>query len=154
IQAKALLAGDEQGFEAPADPANATLTADLKRRFTVLRAMGLGQWTESLTGGLHESASRSWAGDIRISDCFGDKNCVAAQVTESGRWEVHNDELVMVELGKTDPDENGPRPWETDQLSVVQGKRAIVASTKVNEWRLDSAIVAADKAALVADQFA
>jgi hypothetical protein len=154
IQAKALLTGDEQGYEAVADPANATLVADLKRRFTVLRAMGLGQWTETLTGGLHESASRSWSGDIRISYCFGDETCVTSDVVESSRWEIRNDQLVMVELGKTDPDENGPRPWETDQLSVVQGKRAIVAATKVNEWRLDSAIVAADKAALVADQFA
>ena len=154
IQAKALVAGDEDGFEAVADPANATLVADLKRRFTVLRAMGLGQWTETLTGGLQQSTSRSWSGDIRISYCFGDKSCVASEVIESSRWEVHNDQLVLVELGKTDPDENGPRPWETDQLSVVQGKRAIVAATKVNEWRLDSAIVAADKAAQVADQFA
>jgi hypothetical protein len=154
IQAKALLAGDEQGFEAVADPANATLVADLKRRFAVLRALGLGQWTETLTGGLHESTSRSWSGDIRISYCFGERSCTAAEVVESSRWEVRNDQLVMVALGKTDPDENGPRPWETDQLSVVRGKRAIVAATKVNEWRLDSAIVAADKAALIADQFA
>jgi hypothetical protein len=154
IQAKALVAGDEQNFEAVADPANATLMADLKRRYTVLRAMGLGQWTESLTGGLHQSSSRSWSGDIRISYCFGDRTCVTSDVVESSRWEVRNDQLFMVELGKTDPDEDGPRPWETDQLTVVRGKRAIVAATKVNEWRLDAAIAAADKAALVADQFA
>jgi hypothetical protein len=154
IQAKALVAGDEEGFESIADPANATLIADLKRRFGVLRAMGLGTWTESLTGGLTQGTGRSWSGDIKISYCFGDKGCVPTQVTESSRWEVHYDQLVMVTLGKSDPQDNGPRPWEVDQLTVVKGKRAIVAATKTNEWRLDSAIVAADQAAQVADQFA
>jgi hypothetical protein len=153
-QAQALVAGDQNTFTGLADPANATLVTDLKRRFAVLRAMGLGVWTEALTGGLKQTGSRSWTGDLKVSYCFGDKNCVASQLVESSRWELHNDQLVMVELGKSDPDENGPRPWETDQLIVKRGARAIVAATKANEWRLDSAVAAADKAAVVADAFA
>jgi len=153
-QAQALVAGDQDAFTGVADPANATLVSDLKRRFGVLRAMGLGVWTEALTGGLKQSGTRSWSGDIKVNYCFGDKNCVAAQITEPSRWEVRNDQLVMVELGKSDSDQNGPRPWETDQLVVKRGSRAIVAATKTNEWRLDSAVAAADKAAAVADTFA
>jgi hypothetical protein len=153
-QARALTSGDETAFEALADPANATLVADLKRRFTVLRAMRLGTWTEALTGGLKQTTARSWEGDIAISYCFGDSHCLAVQLTESSRWEVRNDQLYLVELDKSDSDQNGPRPWEVDQLSVAQGTRATVAATKSNEWRLASAVVAADNAAKVADQFA
>jgi hypothetical protein len=153
-QAQALVTGDQNVFTGVADPANATLVTDLKRRFSVLRAMGLGVWTEALTGGLKENGARSWSGDIKVNYCFGDKNCVTAQIVEPSRWELRNDQLVMVELGKSDPDQNGPRPWEADQLVVKRGTRAVVAATKANEWRLDSAVAAADKAAAVADAFA
>lgn len=153
-QASAMLAGDETGFLAPVDPANPTLVGEHRRRFTVLRAMGLGVWTETSDAKLTSAGDRAWKVDIRISYCFGAATCRAVTLPMGSSWRLKNDRLVMVGLELSDPDWNGPRPWEVDDLTVRRGDRVVVASTKANAWRLSDAVVAADRAAMVADKFA
>jgi hypothetical protein len=153
-QAAALLAGDEGGFLAPVDPANSKLVAEHKRRFTALRAMGLGAWTESVSGALTSTGARSWTTEVKITYCFGDPTCRTVPLPVGTSWSFKNDQLVMVALKVSDADWNGPRPWETDELSVLRGDRVVLATTKANAWRLPDAVKAADRAARVADTFA
>lgn len=153
-QAKALLAGNEAGFLAVVDPTNAALVAEHKRRFKVLHAMGPGVWTQAVTGSLRTHDSRSWTADIKIGYCFGAATCSSVQLVVSSEWAYKNDRLVMVDLKPSDPQWNGPRPWETDELTVLAGKRVVMAATKVNAWRLPDAVKSADKAAQVADTLA
>jgi len=152
-QAGALMAGNQAGYVGFADPTNKTLVADLTRRFAALRAMGPGVWQQTLSGGLTVTGGRSWSADIRISYCFGDANCRPSTVIEEGFWEYKSDRLMMTKLVPAGPDQNGPRPWESDTLVVARGSRVIIAATKDNQWRLADAVKSADKAALVADTF-
>ena len=153
-QAKALLEANEAGYLAAVDPKNAQLVSDHKRRYKVLRAMGPGVWTQALTGALKDSGERSWQADIKISYCFGAASCSSAQLVESSTWELQGDHLVMVKLVQSEPEWNGPRPWETDELTVSTGRRVVIATTKTNAWRLPEAVKSADRAAVVADTLA
>lgn len=153
-QATALLAGDEKGYLAIVDPDNADLVATHKRRFRTLRALGLGVWTQKVSGGLRDAGSRTWTVTIRISYCFGDPSCRAAHVPVESTWKLKNDSLVLAELKNSTEEVNGPRPWEVDELQAAQGKRAVVAASKNNAWRLREGVRFADRAAAIADRFA
>ncbi len=153
-QANALLTADESGFLAVVDPTNARLVAEHKRRFKVLRAMGPGVWTQDLTGGIRTTGARTWRAEIKIAYCFGDATCQSVELVVTSEWSLKNDRLVMVDLEPSESNWNGPRPWETDELSVATGQRVVVAASKVGAWRLPDAVKAADRAAAVADKFA
>jgi hypothetical protein len=153
-QASALLAGDEQGYLTAVDSANSRLVSEHRRWFSSLRDMGLGVWTESVSGGLTSTGSYQWSTDVKISYCFGAPTCDSVDLPVATTWELKDERLVMVELKPSIPDWNGPRPWEVDELTVARGKRVIVASTSENAWRLPDAVRAADRAAAVADRFA
>jgi hypothetical protein len=153
-QAKALLSANEDGYLAAVDPDNAKLVQDHQRRFKVLHAMGPGVWTQDVAGALKDRGARSWKADIKISYCFGAATCSAVELVESSTWELKGDHLLMVALEQSDPGWNGPRPWETDELTVQVGKRVVMAATKTNAWRLPDAVKSADKAAAIADTLA
>jgi hypothetical protein len=152
-QSKALLAGDETGYIALADPSNATLVGTLKMRFADLHAMGLGAWQETLQE-LRPNGDKIWTADLTIDYCFGESTCSQAEITESTRWSVADGRLVLSKLDPAGADDNGPRPWETDTLTVRTGKRVVVSATKSNVWRLDDAVKVADQAAAISDTFA
>jgi hypothetical protein len=152
-QGKALLAGDETGYVAPADPGNTTLVNTLKMRYADLHAMGLGVWNQSL-GDLRATGDKIWTADLTIDYCFGDPTCAQAEIIESTRWSLVGSRLVLSKLDPASADDNGPRPWETDSLTVRTGKRVIVSATKSNVWRLDDAVKIADQAAAITDTFA
>jgi hypothetical protein len=152
-QGQALLSGNEAGYVAPADPGNTDLVAELKMRFADLHAMGLGAWTQTL-GSMQSAGNHIWTADLTIDYCFGDATCSAAELTETTRWSVVGGRLVLSKLDPAGPDDNGPRPWETDTLTVKTGKRVVVASTKVDAWRVANAVTVADNAAAVTDTFA
>jgi hypothetical protein len=149
----ALLAGDEKAYLAAVDPAKTSLIAEHKRRFDVLRAMGLGVWEQGLTGTFRAKGERSWTADIKILYCFGGKDCRSVQLVTRSQWTFRDDRLRMVDLDDSDPRWNGPRPWETDKLTVRTGKRVVLAATRFNAWRLPEAVAAAEAAAGVADAF-
>jgi hypothetical protein len=151
-QAEALLAGDEEGFVAPVDPGNTRLMAEHKRRFSVLHAMGPGVWSQAVSGSLRGRDSRTWDAIVKISYCFGGVTCRAVPMTVVTQWRFKDDRLLLVRLDQSTS--NGPRPWETDDLSVAKGKRVVVAAPKSIAWRLKEAAADADRAAAVADTFA
>jgi hypothetical protein len=155
-KSSALLRGDEAGFLAVVDPTNTKLVAEHKRRFKVLRAMGPGVWTENVSGAPSSigSGGQSWRVDLRISYCFGPPPCASVVLEVESKWSLVDNRLVMADLESSDDDWIGPRPWETDDLTIATGTRTIVGATKSNAWRLADAVKAADKAAVVADRFA
>jgi hypothetical protein len=152
-QTHALMSGDESGFLAVADPANTPLVRTLRTRFTNLRAMGLGAWSQWL-GDLRPGGDKIWTGNILIKYCFGGPDCPRAALLEKTRWSVSGDRLVLSKLDPASADDNGPRPWETDALTIKTGERVVVAATKVNAWRVPAAVAVADRAAAITDTFA
>ncbi len=152
-QAKALLAGNQDGFLAPVDPSNTALVTTLKNRFANLHAMGPGVWSQKV-GTLRASGSRAWTASVTIDYCFGEATCARAEFHESSRWAVADDRLVLSKMDAATADDLGPRPWENDQLTVQAGKRVVVSSTKVNAWRVPGAVTIADQAAAISDTFA
>jgi hypothetical protein len=153
-QAKALLDGDQAAYLAVADPSATALVADQTRRYKALHAMGLGQWTEAVTGSVTENGARSWSADIKISYCFGTKTCEPVQIVEASEWTLQNDHIALAKVTNSTAEWNGPRPWEADELTVQTGQRVVMAATKANAWRLPDAVRSADRAALVADKLA
>jgi hypothetical protein len=153
-QAKALLDGNEAGYLSVVDQSNATLVTDHQRRFKVLHAMAPGVWRERVDGRIKDSGDHQWDAAINISYCFGPATCSVVHLVEGSTWELQDGRLMMVDLDQSTSDQIGPRPWETDDLSVVQGQRVVIAATKTNQWRLDEAAQLADKAAAVADTLA
>jgi hypothetical protein len=153
-QAAALLAGDEDKYLAPVDPANAGLVSTYHRLYRNLHAMGLGVFTEAVTGGLTPDGTRSWHTDVAITYCFGTSSCRTVALPVGTAWQFKNDRLLLVDLKQSSADWDGPRPWETDDLKVALGKRVVIATTSENAWRLPDAVAAADRAAVVADRFA
>lgn len=154
FQASSLLKGDEKGYLAAADPDNAALVADLGNRFEVLHAMAPGVWKQAITGGFAANGSRRWRADIRTSYCFGPPTCSTVQLVASSEWGVKGNRVVLTKLGTTEKKWNGPRPWETDLLTIATGDRVIMGAAKSSAWRLTDGIEYADRAAKVADQFA
>jgi hypothetical protein len=152
-QGKALVAGDQAGFLAIADPTNPSLINNLKLRYANLRAMGVGVWTE-IIGPLQSAGDKIWSADLTVNYCFGDSTCDQAQLDEATRWSVVDGRLMLSKLDPTATDDNGPRPWETDQLTVRTGQRVVVASTAVDAWRVAGAVRIADAAAAITDTFA
>ena len=153
-QATALLAADENRYLAVVDPDNQQLVAEMKRRYSVLTQMGLGQWTQVLRASPKPTGERTWDADIKISYCFGDPSCRTVGLVIGSAWEFKNDHLVMVGLEASLPEQMGPRPWEVDDLTVGKGDRVVVAASKSNSWRVPDAVTAADNAAKVADTLA
>jgi hypothetical protein len=153
-QAAALVAGDEDRYLAAADQDNDDLVADLERRFTVLRDMGIGQWGQEVAATPRSIGEKSWRADIRISYCFGDPTCRVNTVVVTSEWAFRNDRLRLTVLNPATAREIGPRPWETSELVVAKGTRVVVAAARRNNYRLQDAVAAADKAAKVADTLA
>lgn len=153
-QGDALLQGDEAGFLAAVDPSATGLLAEHKKRYRVLRAMGLGVWDEATTGSAVNAGGQSWSISLRFHYCFGSASCDVVEMETGSQWQLKNDRIVLTALAHSDVKWSGPRPWEVDDLTVATGDRVVVAATKVNAWRLPGAVKAADRAAAAADTFA
>jgi hypothetical protein len=153
-QGKALLAGDKTDYVAVADPSNTSLVKTLTTRYANLHAMGIAVWNQFLGALKPAGGAHTWNAQLVIDYCFGDPSCAKAEVTEQTRWTVLGDRLVLSKLDAATSDDFGPRPWETDDLTVKAGKRVVVAATQSNAWRIPEALTIAEKAAAISDTFA
>jgi hypothetical protein len=153
-QEAALLAGDAAGFLAPVDPANTALRGELSRRFTALRAMRVAVWDETATGPPARAADGSWAVPTQLTYCFVVPDCLPLRLPVTTRWTDANGVLSLVGFGAASGDDLGPRPWEVSDLRAAVGARVVVATTARYASRLPSVLVAAEKAAAVADRYA
>ncbi|GAA1761944.1 hypothetical protein [Luedemannella helvata] len=153
-QSEALIKGDETAYLAPVDPANKSLVAEHRKRFRVLRGLGVGRWTASIGGVPTDDGYRTWRATITVGYCVGDASCKPVSLHMRSRWAYKGGTLRLVKLDESTVSDQGPRPWEVDDLQVKAGKRVVVAATSANAGRLASTVRAADDAAEIADQFA
>ncbi|MFC7482280.1 hypothetical protein ACFQX7_22800 [Luedemannella flava] len=153
-QSEALIKGDENAYLAAVDPTNKSLIAEHRKRFRILRALGLGQWTESVSGAPTDDGYRAWRATLTIGYCVGDASCKPVPLHMRSRWAYKGGTLRLVKLDESLVSDQGPRPWEIDDLQVKSGERVVVAATSANAGRLAATVRAADKAAIVADRFA
>lgn len=153
-QSAALLKGDENGYLAAVDPTNKALMAEHRKRFRILHALGLGKWTEKIDTSPVEDGYRAWRVTITVGYCVGNASCRSVPLHMAARWAYKGGTLRLVKLSESTVSDQGPRPWEVDDLKVKSGTRVVVAATSANASRLDATVRAADKAAAVADQFA
>jgi hypothetical protein len=151
-QAAALLGGDQAKFLAVAD---AGLAGELRRRFTVLRAMQVAGWDESLTDTPKQlPGTDQWRSTVRLRYCFVVAGCTPVAVDVETRWADRGGRLKMVYLGTSTQPELGPRPWEVSDLRIAIGPRVVLAATPRYAGRLAGSLAAAEKAAAVADRYA
>jgi hypothetical protein len=153
-QATALLAGDEERYLAAVDPDDTRLRNDLRRRFTVLNEMGVGQWTQEIRATPDVTGTYSWHAQVRISYCFGDHTCRPNHLLIGTDWRLRGDDLVLTGVTASGADQVGPRPWEAAELIVATGARTVVATSPGFNRRLEDALAAAEEAAAVADSLA
>jgi hypothetical protein len=90
---------------------------------------------------------------IQVLHCFVTPDCQPDPVQVNTRWVETAAGLRLVALDNSDPDENGPRPWEVSGLRAAAGKRTVVATTARYAGRLPTLLREAERAAAVADQF-
>lgn len=153
-QAGALRAGDREGFLAPAAAGDAQLRAELDRRFTALHALKVSRWEEAPSGEPTAAGGGSWNVPVRLRYCFVVPDCVLVPLTVQTRWRDSGTSLTLTSFGTSPATETGPRPWEVSELKVAIGDRVVLATTAKYASRLPGMLVAAEKAAAVADRFA
>src|SRR5262249_9063979 len=81
-------------------------------------------------------------------------SCEPVNISAWSRWAYKANKLLMVRMDHSSASDQGPRPWEVDDLVVKTGKRSVVATTTGNAARLAAAVRAVDGAAGAADQYA
>ncbi len=153
-QGSALLAGDEEGWLSVADPDDAQLRSDLRRRYAVLHQMGVGKWTQEVRGRAEVTGELSWHAQVRVTYCFGDPDCRPNIMIFGTDWRLDEDRLVLTGVENSTERQLGPRPWEATDLAVATGDRTIVATSPRLDGRLAETLEAAEAAAAVADTLA
>lgn len=154
-RSRALQANDEKAFLASIDPAAKSLVTEQRRRFRLLRTLRMADYREKVDDWPKAKGARSWEMTISTHYCVVEAGCLAApQLPMGSTWTFRNGTLLITKINLSGEEWNGPRPWEVNDLVVKEGKRVIVATTRANVARLDSAARAADRAAAVADVFA
>ncbi|NJP31425.1 hypothetical protein HCJ94_05345 [Micromonospora sp. HSS6-12] len=159
-QSAALLAGDRAGFLAIAEPA---VHADLRRRFTTLRALQVTGW-EARPSGLPTEAGRpgEWRLTVEFRYCFVVPDCRTSSVLVETRWRGDRGEPRLLALAgsRTETQLAGRAewqaealPWEVSELVVAVGGRTLVATTPALRKRLPDLLARAEAAAKVADRY-
>ncbi|WP_203703364.1 hypothetical protein [Asanoa iriomotensis] len=152
-QGTALLAGDQAGFLATADPASPA-AATLRAQFASLRAMKVTKWAPSADSLPSSVGSRKWRTLIEVRHCFVEPDCQPMTITYGTVWTDTPAGLTLVGIEPSMSTYDGPRPWEVSTLVVATGKRVLVATTPALRAQLPTVLAEAEKAAVVADRYA
>ncbi|MER7439483.1 hypothetical protein [Micromonospora avicenniae] len=152
-QSAALLAGDQAGFLAVAEP---TAHVDLRRRFNALRALQVSTWRAEVTGLPTALPDRpgEWRILVRFQYCFAAPGCRPSPVLAGTRWRDAGQQPRLVAVEESKSAETGTRPWEVDELVVSTGARTTVATTPALRGKLPALLAQAEAAAKVADRYA
>lgn len=143
-QAKALLAGDRDGYLAGVA---ANLRDGYIKRFGSLRAMGVGGWTPNLVDKPSQGADGSWDVIVEYDYCLG-QGCTpqSSQVVQTS-WSIAGDQVTVTKYTA------GTDPWDASALQALTGRRAIVAGSGATASKLQRVLTAADAAADIADRY-
>lgn len=153
----ALRGGDRAAFLAAGAPGNKSVAAELRRRFTSLRALRVAEvhlTVESgVTRGAGAGATGEWTATVLVDHCFVSPGCILEQVAVQTRWQVAAGGARLLRIDAVSGADHGPMPWEVSTLTVAVGKRVIVAgATRASLVR--AVVDRADRAAKVADRYA
>lgn len=156
-QAQALLRGDERGFVAAAEPGNAAVAGELRRRYSSLRALRIAGWQPVVVNGPSETvggeARDQWQAMVSLRHCFVVSGCETDGLLVDTRWAEHGGRAVLAKIETSSGSEQGPRPWEVTALRGAAGARTVVATTARYAYRLPTLLREAEKAAVVADRY-
>jgi hypothetical protein len=151
-QSTALLAGDKATFTGFADAGAKLVKPWLTERFTSLRALGIAQWTPTVTS-VSESGTARWTANVDVDYCFVVPCPRVLRISLHTTWNLGDPtgpkltEMYVNRPGRTSP------PWTRSVLRAVTGNRVVVASTQANAGRLTATLADAEAAAAVADRF-
>jgi hypothetical protein len=159
-QSRALLAGDEQNWLSPVDPAQPELVARYRTMFESLRALGVAKFSYFAVGLRSAPAAAKVSISATIQYCMS--GCALGWATPPPP-EVH--QLLTVEtVGgqqritsmriEQPKDALDPMPWEEQDLVVRAGSRVIVAGPRSEEKNFDRVLAVAEQAARLNDRFA
>jgi hypothetical protein len=153
---KAMEAGDEAGFVAPA--ADKKVRAALAGRFRSLRALKPTFFELGIDSG--PSSGRTVGGfqeygyTVALRQCFVVDPCAVDKLVFQTTWRDSAAGWRMVGIATTKPDDYGPQPWEISTLTAYVGSRAMVAAPKAYAAQARAFLPAAERAAKIADKYA
>jgi hypothetical protein len=159
-QARAMLAGDEQKWLAPVDPAQPKLLAQYRAMFRSLRGLGVANFSYYAQKLQSNPAAKKLSIAVTIEYCMS--SCGLGSV-DPPTPEVHQF-LTIEPVGgrqritsmrvEKNKDTLDPVPWEEQDLVVRTGTRVIVAGPRSEEKHLDQVLAVAEQAAKLNDRFA
>ncbi len=166
-QAAALAGGDEKGWLAPLDPANKKMIDRYKIIYRNLRALEISHAEFHAEKKQDASSGDTVVADIALAYCLSGVNCpswrrnswiegppqAAYRVTikpANGKYRI----TTMTEKGAADGNYLQPAPWDNRALTVLKGKRVIVAGPSSQAKRLKQVLTLAEKAAKAVDKYA
>ncbi|MCH7231755.1 hypothetical protein L0U85_12965 [Glycomyces sp. L485] len=153
--AQSLVDGSRDGWLAAFDP---TLHGRMTTRYETLRAMQVSRFDYRITSGPLEDSSGAvplYEIGVAVTHCFAEPadECSPADVVFRTFWRAGDDGMVMVEVENSEG-QDGPHPWETDELVAAVGARTVVAAPAHMSDRLQDALEISEEAALNADEWA
>ncbi|MEV6844540.1 hypothetical protein [Actinoplanes sp. NPDC051411] len=159
-QARALIAGDEDGWLAAVDPGQPQLRTTYRQMYVSLRALDVTQFRyRPLLLGSETDPALSIDG--KIAYCFTDCSVTGGGGVDPPDAHQH---LTVKTVGKrpviTDmvqyaqDDHLAPAPWETGPLVFKRGPRVTVAAPPSEAGYLDNVLSIAERGAAVADRYA
>jgi hypothetical protein len=159
-QARALLAGDEDGWLAPVDPGQPELRTTYRSMFESLRALDVVQFSYRPLL-LSAETDPALSIDGKIAYCFAE--CSLAGGGGVDPADAHQ-RLTVKRIGGrpliTDmvqyqqEDNLAPAPWESGPLVFQRGARVTVAAPRGEAGYLDKVLTIAEQGAETADRFA
>jgi len=152
-QGEALLRGDQAGFLGVADP-RSPATAVLRKQYASLRAMKVAKWKPAADTLPTAAEGGRWRAMVEVEHCFVEADCAPMSITYPTVWADTPAGVRLVRVEPSMSTNDGPRPWEVDELVVATGKRVLVATTPPLRGRLATVVAEADRAAATADRYA
>ncbi|GLW32171.1 hypothetical protein Areg01_51100 [Actinoplanes regularis] len=166
-QAAALTSGDEKGWLAPLDPANRKMIDRYKIIYRNLRALEISHAEFHAEKQPEASSGDTVVADTALAYCLSGVSCpswrrsswvegppqAAYRVTVkrvNGAYRI----TAMTDKGAADDNYLQPAPWDNRALTVLKGKRVIVAGPSSQAKRLKQVLALAEKAAKAVDKYA
>lgn len=160
-QGRALLAGDEQKWLSPVDPAQPELVARYRAMFQSLRALGVANFSYFALNLKSDPTAAKVSMDATIQYCMS--GCPLGWVLPAPP-EAHQSltvetvdgrqRITSMRVDQQKDDALDPVPWEEQDLVVRAGSRVVVAGPRSEEKNLDQVLAVAEQAAKLNDRFA